>query len=56
MEHSPNNKPDRRDTLLWLVGLVAVLAVGLTIGYSYSQSKAPVQVVVTATPETQASS
>jgi protein-disulfide isomerase len=51
MENSSNNKPDRRDTLLWLVGLAAVLAVGLTIGYSYSQSKVPVQVVVTATPD-----
>lgn len=53
MENSANNKPDRRDTLLWLVGLAAVLAVGLIIGYSYSQSKTPVQVVVTATPESE---
>jgi protein-disulfide isomerase len=51
MENSANNKPDRRDTFLWLVGLAAVLAAGLTIGYSSSQSKTPVQVVVTATPD-----
>jgi protein-disulfide isomerase len=56
MENSSNTEPARRNTLFWVVGLVAVLAVGLIVGYSYSQFKTPVQVVVTATPgpETQA--
>ncbi len=59
MEHSSDKDPiqgnaqGRSSSLNWRLVLVIVLAVGVTIGYLFSQSQAtpntPVQIVVTAT-------
>jgi cytoskeletal protein RodZ len=59
MEHSSDKDPSQnnirgRSSLYWGLALVAVLIVGVAIGYLFSQSQttpnAPVQVVATATP------
>lgn len=59
MKHPTSDNPIQSDaqgrsSLYWGLALVAVLIVGVAIGYLFSQSQttpnAPVQVVVTATP------
>lgn len=57
MEHSPDNIPAQgkekgSSLLLWSLALLAVLIVGVAVGYLISQTQSTsVQVVVTATPE-----